>query len=179
MKIIKDRFELWQVLPKGMVIAELGTFVGEYAQKIIDLAQPKELYIVDIFANSAGTQWNVHVDNMSLYFDILTEKYHNNKNVYVVKSTTKDFLETIFENTLDAVYIDADHSYTAVRLDLDLSYLKIKSGGFICGHDYDHQSVKQALDEFLAKTGLELLYLTDEKDTDRSFIIQKNSGEIG
>lgn len=173
MKIIKDRYELWQVLPKNMVIAELGTFVGEYAQKIIDLAEPRELYIVDIFATKAGTQWNVHVDDMSLYFNVLTEKYHNNKNINVIKSTTKDFLETISENILDAVYIDADHSYTAVKEDLNLSYLKIKSGGFICGHDYDHQPVKQALDEFLIKYDLKILYLTDEKGTDRSFVIQK------
>lgn len=56
MKIIKDRFELLELLPRGLVIAELGTFVGEYAQKILELAQPKELYIVDIFANLAGTR---------------------------------------------------------------------------------------------------------------------------
>lgn len=173
MKIIKDRYELWEVLPKNMVIAELGTFVGDYAQKILELAQPKELYIVDIFANSPGTQWDVHVDDMSRYFNVLTEKYHNNKNIYVVKSTTSDFLSTISENTLDAVYIDADHSYVAVKQDLALSYLKVKLGGFICGHDYDHLPVKQALNEFLAFNKLELMYLTNEKNTDRSFVIQK------
>ena len=120
-----------------------------------------------------GTQWNVHVDDMSTYFGVLTEKYRNNKNIYVVKSTTKDFLETISNDVLDCVYIDADHAYDAVKLDLELSYLKVKSGGFICGHDYDHDSVKIALNEFLNITKLEILYLTDEKNIDKSFVIQK------
>ena len=165
-KTLSDRYELWDILPKGMVIAELGTFIGDYAEKILEIAKPKELYIVDIFAKTPGTQWDVTVPDMSVYYDILTGKYCDNPNIHVIKSTTEAFLKT--EGKLDCVYIDADHTYPAVYSDLILSYNKVKSGGFICGHDYD--KVRKALKKFLDITGEELLYLTNEKE--RSFVIQ-------
>jgi hypothetical protein len=49
------------------------------------------------------------------------------------------------------VYIDAAHDYDTVKRDLETWSKKVKSGGFICGHDYNSNSwpgVVQAVDEF-------------------------------
>lgn len=53
---------------------------------------------------------------------------------------------------VDFVFIDADHSYGAVRRDIAMWETAIRSGGFISGHDYDHPSypdfgVTKAVDE--------------------------------
>ena len=40
------------------------------------------------------------------------------------------------DDTLDWVYIDADHSYEGVKGDLDAFYRTVKSGGFLAGDDY-------------------------------------------
>jgi hypothetical protein len=73
------------------------------------------------------------------------------------------------------VYIDASHEYDDVVIDLELSYKKVKNGGFICGHDYvspRFESVVSAVDEFCEKKGLKIEYLA--MDGCPSYCIIKN-----
>ena len=51
----------------------------------------------------------------------------------------------------DLVYIDADHSYDAVKKDIDYWSRKVKLEGILAGHDYNMVSVKKAVDECLGK----------------------------
>lgn len=62
-------------------------------------------------------------------------------------------------DSLDFCYIDADHSYEAVKLDIALWYARVKPAGVVAGHDYSNSSVpgvKQAVDEFVADYKLTL-----------------------
>ena len=51
-------------------------------------------------------------------------------------------------NELDFVYIDGDHNYMGVRLDLLLYYRKVKKGGIFGGHDFPLSGVKRAVLEW-------------------------------
>lgn len=42
------------------------------------------------------------------------------------------------DNSLDFVFIDADHRYESVIADLKAWVPKVKDDGIVCGHDYDH-----------------------------------------
>ncbi len=63
------------------------------------------------------------------------------------------------------MYIDANHSYHAVRDDLTLWYPKLRPGGLFAGHDYLDGSrppwgefgVRSAVDEFAAGLGVRVL----------------------
>lgn len=64
--------------------------------------------------------------------------------------------QQIEDNSLDLVFIDADHSYEAVVADIVAWLPKVRSGGVLCGHDYwqghPHSlpavdGVKKAVDE--------------------------------
>lgn len=63
---------------------------------------------------------------------------------------------------LDFVYIDATHSYDAVKQDLAVWYPLVRVGGVVAGHDYDKADMRgcagviRAVDEFVAYTGLPL-----------------------
>lgn len=58
---------------------------------------------------------------------------------------------------VDVVFIDADHSYEAVRQDLRAWWPVVKPNGLFCGHDYTlFDGVRQAVDEWVAEQGLEL-----------------------
>lgn len=65
----------------------------------------------------------------------------------------------------DVVYIDADHSYTAVRDDIAVWYPRVTPGGALCGHDYYPEKhwpgVKRAVDEFIAREQLVLTTYAD------------------
>lgn len=65
----------------------------------------------------------------------------------------------ISDQSLDFVFIDADHSYEGCRADLRAWLPKVRPGGLLCGHDYDNPDfpgfgVKQAVDELLGNVEL-------------------------
>ena len=172
MEIIKDREELLQLLPKGLIIAELGVFAGTYSKTILELAQPKELYLIDIWQEgSKGHSMGELTNNMGDLYRALMDRYNGITSVHILRVTTSRFLTTIPDNILDMVYIDADHAYEAVKSDLMLSYPKVNR--YITGHDYDKPSVKQAVDEFCIDFNLEIELLTDINNGSQSFLIKK------
>ena len=56
----------------------------------------------------------------------------------------------------DFVFIDADHSYEAVRADILAYRPLVKRGGILAGHDYapKWEGVRQAVDELLPKVSV-------------------------
>jgi len=58
------------------------------------------------------------------------------------------------DNSLDFVFIDADHTYESITSDIKSWLPKVKVGGIISGHDYNHPPVNQAVHELLDKFGV-------------------------
>ena len=54
-------------------------------------------------------------------------------------------------NSLDFVFIDADHSYEAVKNDILHWYPKVKVNGMIGGHDEMHEPVSRAVKEIFGE----------------------------
>lgn len=68
----------------------------------------------------------------------------------MIKGKSVDVAKTFEDGSLDFVYIDADHSYEAVKEDYNAWLPKVRKGGVIAGHDYgenDCIGVKQFIDE--------------------------------
>ena len=79
---------------------------------------------------------------------------------HVLRGLSHEVVDKVNDATLDFVYIDANHSYDAVRQDLRDWYPKLKPGGIIAGDDYTINplerinsssvfGVKKAVDEFV------------------------------
>lgn len=56
--------------------------------------------------------------------------------VQVLEMTTKEASKHVTDGSLDFVFIDADHSDTAVTEDIQLWAPKVRKGGWLGGHDY-------------------------------------------
>lgn len=52
------------------------------------------------------------------------------------------------ENQLDFVFIDAAHDYESVLNDISNWYPKVKDGSILSGHDYSHEPVRMAVNDF-------------------------------
>lgn len=53
------------------------------------------------------------------------------------------------DNSLEFVFIDANHEYEAVKADIEAWYPKVRKGGHIAGHDYiSDERVMRAANEF-------------------------------
>jgi O-methyltransferase len=177
-KILNTRKEILDILPKNISIAEIGVFKGDFSKEIFKIVKPSKLYLVDIFSGSMGSGdkdgLNFEFISLDQSLKNLNEFFSGEENVHIIKSYSIDFLRLLEDEYLDAIYIDADHSYAAVKQDLELSYLKVKKGGFIMGHDYCNKnfpSVVSAVNEFCKKYNLEIKYIT--KDGCPSFLIEK------
>lgn len=175
---INTREQLLHLLPKNLVFAELGVFKGDFSKIIAHTIQPKLLYLVDIFLGNMGSGdkngHNFEFIDMHQSYNSLVQYFYSNDNVSILKTTTYEFLQNIEPNVLDAVYIDADHSYNSVKQDLELSFAKINHNGFIMGHDYcprQFPGVYRAVNEFCSLYNQQIKYIAN--DILPSFCIQK------
>lgn len=82
------------------------------------------------------------------------------------------------ENNLDFVYIDAQHHYEAVKIDIEQWYPKVKKWGMLAWHDYlngvidgSDFGVKKAVDEFAKINDLQV-YITQETEYPSWYIIK-------
>lgn len=172
----ETRNDLIDALPKDLVVAELGVFSGEFSNEIYNRMHPSHLYLVDIWEGTMSSgdkdgQNLVTINNMEEVYHQIKDRYVDTSNIEVVRGTSLDFLNSQPNDSFDMIYIDADHSYNAVKNDLIVSLSKVKNGGLLAGHDYmPNYEVIYAVDDFCREYGQEIIAIT--KDGCPSFLIQ-------
>lgn len=142
-----------------LVGAEIGVERGENALSILGHLPIKKLFLIDI--------WLPYSLEGQIYSSVETQEY-----LYQLAKTSLGGLENVeilrldsivasarFEpGSLDFVYIDASHDYISVLSDIAAWAPKVKTGGFVCGHDYNPRwpGVKQAAEEYAERNGFVL-----------------------
>lgn len=136
---MRERFEiLADLINKNLYkyAAEIGVCAGITAKYLLEhCSQLEKYYLVDPLNT-----------NRFKYEDIM--KHHTAPIILQIPSV--DAAKVISNHSLDLVYIDADHSYPSVKLDILTWLPKIRMGGIICGHDYNGQptwGVNKAVNE--------------------------------
>lgn len=131
-------------------IVEIGAYVGDATN--IFAQHFKEVFVIDPWKNGYDDK-----DAASYQHDMkIIEKQFDDNIMAVYKNVTKikgksvevsnDFNNVFF----DVIYIDGEHTYSAVSRDIYSWKDKIKPGGFLAGHDYQGRfpGTIQAVDEF-------------------------------
>jgi hypothetical protein len=69
----------------------------------------------------------------------------------VIRKFSMDAVKEFDDNSLDFVYIDANHESPYIDNDISAWSRKVRSGGMVSGHDYapNHKAVIQAVDEYV------------------------------
>jgi hypothetical protein len=67
----------------------------------------------------------------------------------IIKDWTTKAAEQVEDDSLDFIFVDADHSTEAVRNDIQTWWPKVKDTGWIIGHDINWPIVKVVADELL------------------------------
>jgi SAM-dependent methyltransferase len=115
-----SREAMLELLPKGGIIAELGTYRGGFARVIVKNSSPKALHLVDIDYSQfdaeglAGQEVIRHV------------------------GLTHEVIAGFPEAHFDWVYIDADHSYEGCLRDARAAASRVRPGGYIVFNDFAH-----------------------------------------
>ena len=144
--------EFIKTLPNGIVMAEIGCYAGEsselFAQKV------SKLYCIDTWMSTKGSRLDAFYKDFNEAenaFDRVVEKYPNK--IIKLKGTSLEYARWFKDSYFDLVYIDADHGYEAVCVDIKAWLPKIKKTGIISGHDYTSRwgGVRKAVLDLLGK----------------------------
>ena len=177
--VLKDvhREELYQLFAElgYRVGCEIGLARGKNAQKMFEYIPNLKLFAVDAYKEHPQCSYKATAisRNMDdLYHASVKKQAYNRmqgKNAIIIEKFSEDAVRDIPDNSLDFVYIDGDHSYDFVILDMILWGRKVRKGGIISGHDYyddknkssRRAKVTQAVNDYVRVHGIEL-YTTNE-----------------
>lgn len=87
-----------------------------------------------------------HEDH-EIQFRMRASKYGTR--IGIIKATSIEASGLMGDRAFDFVFLDGDHSYEAVKADIEAWLPKVREGGMICGHDESHRTVRAALAELL------------------------------
>ena len=118
------------------VMVEIGCFTGVSTETFLQL-NPKKLYAVDIW--DLNESYSDLIEDGRSNFHLIEQSFRtmakNYDNIEIIKNFSKHASFGFRNKSLDFVYIDGDHNYNAVVEDIEHWQPKIKSGGYIAGHD--------------------------------------------
>jgi len=179
LKLFNTREDLILSMPPGCVVAEIGVFRGKNAEVILH-SRPKELHLIDGWAKQTGSYAIDPVNEKDLEeaYKSVREKFSVYPWVKVVRAWSLEAAKGYADEYFDWIYLDGDHTFDAVRADLEAWWPKVKSGGCLFGHDYvagekyPWIEVKPAVDWFINKYRRDLAFLTT-KDEYLSYGIRK------
>ncbi|MDD5394923.1 MAG: class I SAM-dependent methyltransferase [Thiothrix sp.] len=140
----------------GDTMVEVGVFLGRSLVYLASIAEAKKLNIVavDNFCGSGNNEdvskvVREHGGSILNAFTENLKRYGIYDRVTIYAGDSAGTAEGFRDGSFQFVFVDADHSYEAVKKDIAAWLPKIKSGGYIGGHDYAEHSegVKKAVDE--------------------------------
>lgn len=161
--ILNERASVMMQVRKGGIGVEIGVHEGRFSQTILKIAQPKKLYLID--------PWVYHADkDESLYGGPAMSQAKMNQRhdmvcrrlmapiasgrVEILRMESQSALAQVADGSLDFAYIDGDHTYAAVKADLQGWLIKLRPEGLLIADDYRDASwwgdaVIRACHEFL------------------------------
>lgn len=151
-RLVASRADALALLPRGGLVAELGTQAGRYAIQILETNRPDALHLFD------------------LEFDTLRSRnpsVADDPRVHLHLGDSSTNLAAFPDETFDWIYIDGDHSEAGVRRDADCAARKIKPDGLLVFNDYTVWSPMELTDygivpvvnDLVSRGGWEVVYL--------------------
>ena len=160
-----DLFALYKKMvekfPSGSHFVEVGSFLGKSASfmavEIINSGKRIKLDCVDHWRGSEE-----HEDSNEINIDNLYEEFLKNIEpvrgvINPVKMKSIEASKLYKFNSLDFIFIDANHDEQAVKKDLTYWMPRLKEDGVIAGDDIDNEGVANAVKWFFDTTKLDIV----------------------
>jgi|LauGreDrversion4_2_1035121.scaffolds.fasta_scaffold74598_5 hypothetical protein len=140
-QVFKNREDLPDLLNKLNLTnkgVELGSFKGDFAKNITSKWMGK-LYMIDVWRPLSDEEYD-DISNHKNHIDAYSIAMNNIKGfeekTFMLRMDGSEGAKLFADESLDFVYIDANHTYESVKEDIDTWYRKVKKGGLVMGHDY-------------------------------------------
>lgn len=130
---------------KNQKIVEIGCWKGKSTGAILSaLQEGNVMYCVDVWDENITR--DEEYKNSESAFDIFqnhTSKFPVKPNI--VRKVSLEAVKDFENDSLDWVFIDGDHSVSSVLADIKEWSKKLKTGGILSGHDWQFDTVKEAI----------------------------------
>lgn len=117
---------------------EVGTFKAEFSKFILDNWNGT-LYMVDVW-RPLGDEYLDSSNHKNYQNQVYSYAMDNLQGLedrgIMIRANSQKASEIFQDESLDFVYIDANHAYDFVVDDINYWYSKVKKGGYLWGHDY-------------------------------------------
>jgi hypothetical protein len=163
--------------PEGNIKgAEIGVYKAKMSQHLLNSIPNLELYVIDRWSEYTVKEKLGDKRSPMVYLKKDTwKKIHKKvikiqkkyKNMHIIRQDSGKASMKFKDNYFDFVFIDGDHSYKGVLKDIKSWYPKVKTGGYLSGHDYQRKTVKKAIEKVFSINEIGL-------DYDRTWFIKKN-----
>lgn len=164
----------WRKLYRAV---EIGVDRGVFSEEFMSRWRGHNYFGIDTYAQYPEFPWSRETDYL-----MAVSRYERSKiNCKLIKAESVEAADSIKQyiggyfagiQLIDFIYVDAAHTYEAVKLDLDAWWPLVSESGILAGHDYDdsHPDVVKAVDEFFSDKGT--VYIT--QDNPASWYVYKN-----
>lgn len=144
---VDARQTVLNALPRQAVGIEIGAWKGDFSSRILSVAAPRKLYLVDPWTVSHRethrNAWygatNVDQNAMDIIARRVEERFSveiSSGLVEIIRDKSAIVMPRFETGSVDFVYVDGDHSYEAVVHDVAEAVRVTKPGGLICCDDY-------------------------------------------
>ena len=133
--------------------AEIGVQKGQFSSHLLTEWTSCEYFLlVDPWKQQDETYTDsANVDNIQQeanYQETIRRLAFFHKILDIQRKTSKEATSSVRDNSLDFIFLDANHNYCSVKEDLELWWPKLRQGGFLTGHDFLDQDDVSRLSNF-------------------------------
>ncbi|HCR52124.1 TPA: hypothetical protein DIV48_00565 [Candidatus Kaiserbacteria bacterium] len=115
---------------------ELGVYRGRFTERLASRAPNVEIIGIDAWTSYENYRDYDKNDLENDAYQHAQKKLARFKNVTLKKAWSLDAVKEFPDESLDWVFIDANHSYEHVVADIAAWSRKVRKGGLVIGHDY-------------------------------------------
>lgn len=143
---------------------EVGVAAGDYSRVLCELNPQMQLWGVDAWKSYDGYTDYPQEALDAFYGEAKKRLRSFRKRYHILKKFSVDAVCDFEDNSIDFVYIDANHIEPFISQDISLWSQKVRIGGIVAGHDYikrikDPWVVKDAVDKYVEESGISPLFV--------------------
>ena len=145
---------------KNSILAEVGTWKGRSLISILPIAKKleyRQVVAIDTFMGSVDEMDTSHSEAKSINIREVFEsnlKNADGADLVTILQQESTYATTFFpDEYFDVIFLDAQHSYEAVREDIIHWLPKLRPGGTLLGHDWLWETVQAAVVDTLSPLG--------------------------
>jgi len=135
-------------------VAEIGVLKAVLARNVYELCSLDAYYLIDPWKPYSGEGAGILADitNWEEICQRVYSHFWGHDEVHIIRLESVRAAALFEPESLDLVFIDADHIYEEVKQDIGAWLPIVKPGGILSGDDYGvYPGVKKAVDECFGK----------------------------